>query len=76
MYQPLQAVFHGHIHKKQVRDAGGRKPQDKSWRPLYAAIHGHQLVFYKDFKDAFAVSYMYIEISISAYIMDPVVYIV
>ena len=56
--RPLQAVFHGHIHKKQVKDVGGRKAQERTWRPLYAAIHGHQLVFYKDFKDAFSVSHI------------------
>ena len=52
-----QSVFHGPIHKKQDKDNGGKKPSDRSWRSLYAAIQKHWMVFYGSVQDALAVSH-------------------
>ncbi len=57
LFHSPQSVFHGPIHKKQDKDNGGKKPSDRSWRSLYAAIQKHWMVFYGSVQDALAVSH-------------------
>jgi hypothetical protein len=47
----FNSVFHGPINKKQERGLAGRKPTEKSWRSIYAAIQSHWMVFYNTVQD-------------------------
>lgn len=58
------SVFHGPIHKKKERDVSGRKPSDRSWHSLYAAIQGHWMVFYKSVQDAIATNPLSSEVTL------------
>lgn len=51
-----QVSCHGQLYKKQVSDGHGRKSSARNWKPFYTVLVGSHMVFYKDKKDADAVS--------------------
>ena len=52
----VQVACHGLLNKKQVSEGQGRKSSDRSWRTFYTVLVGTHMVFYKERREADAVS--------------------